>query len=182
MINSLLDFVYVEKSLPDSTCKDLIKKIQNSKWEKHFWSNRSSEYVNSNETDLQIYYAKKEEQDFLLPFVTKSLSNYLKKINRLGLVQMITDIRFNKYEIGEEMKEHVDTIPLGEKGKYSGVPLISIIGNLNNDYEGAELYINDEQILLDTGSIVFFPSTFLYPHKVKPTTKGVRYSFVSWAY
>ena len=54
--------------------------------------------------------------------------------------------------------------------------------NLNNDYEGAELYINDEQILLDTGSIVFFPSTFLYPHKVKPTTKGVRYSFVSWAY
>jgi hypothetical protein len=33
-----------------------------------------------------------------------------------------------------------------------------------------------------TGDVIIFPSTFLYPHKVNEVKKGIRYSFVSWAW
>jgi predicted 2-oxoglutarate/Fe(II)-dependent dioxygenase YbiX len=31
------------------------------------------------------------------------------------------------------------------------------------------------------GSLIIWPSNFLYPHCVKPVTKGTRYSIVAWA-
>jgi len=39
-----------------------------------------------------------------------------------------------------------------------------------------------DEIKLPTGSVLVFPSNFLYPHKVCPVKKGVRYSYVSWVY
>ena len=37
-----------------------------------------------------------------------------------------------------------------------------------------------KRLKLDKGSIVFFPSNFMYPHGIEPITKGTRYSIVSW--
>jgi predicted 2-oxoglutarate/Fe(II)-dependent dioxygenase YbiX len=54
---------------------------------------------------------------------------------------------------------------------------------LNDDYEGGELvFWESETIKLKAGSIMIFPSNFMYPHKVMPVTKGTRYSYVSWAW
>ena len=33
---------------------------------------------------------------------------------------------------------------------------------------------------LSKGDIIIFPSNFMYPHKVEPVTKGIRYSYISW--
>ena len=52
----------------------------------------------------------------------------------------------------------------------------------NEDYEGAEFYCRGRKIELKTGDILLFPSNFMYPHEVKEAKKGVRYSFVSWAF
>ena len=35
---------------------------------------------------------------------------------------------------------------------------------------------------LKKGDFLLFPSVFLYPHLVKPVTKGTRYTFVSWSW
>ena len=56
------------------------------------------------------------------------------------------------------------------------------VANLNEDYEGSEFYCRGKEIKLKTGDILLFPSNFMYPHEVKEATKGVRYSFVSWAF
>jgi len=40
----------------------------------------------------------------------------------------------------------------------------------------------DKVIELKAGSVMIFPSIFLYPHRVEPIKKGTRHSFVSWAY
>jgi predicted 2-oxoglutarate/Fe(II)-dependent dioxygenase YbiX len=37
-----------------------------------------------------------------------------------------------------------------------------------------------KRLKLDKGSIVFFPSNFMYPHMIEPITKGTRYSIVAW--
>tara|TARA_R100000951_G_scaffold110690_1_gene108898 strand:- start:717 stop:1292 length:576 start_codon:yes stop_codon:yes gene_type:complete len=58
---------------------------------------------------------------------------------------------------------------------------ISISILLNEDYEGGELgfFLQGEQnIKPDTGQAIAFPS-FL-PHRVKPMTKGTRWSLVCW--
>ena len=81
------------------------------------------------------------------------------------------------------MKEHCDHIHTIFDGKRRGIPVLSIVGALNEDYEGGEFIMwETEKIELPQGSIMIFPSNFMYPHKVMPVTKGTRYSYVSWTY
>jgi predicted 2-oxoglutarate/Fe(II)-dependent dioxygenase YbiX len=92
------------------------------------------------------------------------------KINQIDLL---------KYSVGGKYEVHTDHFS-------STVRNVSIIINLNDDYEGGDLVFTNQQkvevkkIKLEKGSIVFFPSNFMYPHSIKPITKGVRYSIVSW--
>ena len=94
----------------------------------------------------------------------------------------MTEIRLNRYGEGRDMKEHNDHISSIFKTKDRGIPILSIIGLLNDDFEGGELYINNKPIDFKRGDVLIFPSNFVYPHKVKPVTKGERYSYVSWAF
>ena len=80
------------------------------------------------------------------------------------------------------MDLHWDSIYSMFDGKIKGVPVLSILGCLNDNYEGGSLiFIENTKINLKAGDIMVFPSTFMYPHRVEAITKGVRYSFVSWA-
>ena len=65
-------------------------------------------------------------------------------------------------------------------GERKGIPILSVLGVLNDDYEGGEFVLIDEKINLSKGDIIVFPSNFMYPHKVEPVTKGTRYSYISW--
>ena len=47
---------------------------------------------------------------------------------------------------------------------------------------GEPRYFDDEEIKLKKGDIMVFPSSFQYPHRVAPVTKGVRDTFVSWVW
>ena len=58
-----------------------------------------------------------------------------------------------------------------------------MIGALNDNYQGGEfIMFDDYEIKLKKGDFLLFPSVFLYPHLVKPVTKGTRYTFVSWSW
>lgn len=80
-----------------------------------------------------------------------------------------------RYHVGGEYVQHIDA------GKANNRTLSSIIA-LNDDYEGGEIEFFDgaHKIRLKKGSIMFFPSSFQYPHRVCPITSGVRYSVVTW--
>jgi predicted 2-oxoglutarate/Fe(II)-dependent dioxygenase YbiX len=68
-------------------------------------------------------------------------------------------------------------------GERKGVPVLTVLGSLNNDYTGGEFVMwEDEVIDLPAGAIAVFPSNFMYPHEVRPVKTGVRYSYVSWAW
>ena len=63
---------------------------------------------------------------------------------------------------------------------------MNIVSNLNNNYKGGDLVFADQdcneikRYNLQKGSIVFFPSNFMYPHTIEPITEGSRYSVVAW--
>ena len=85
-----------------------------------------------------------------------------------------------KYKEGGFYKYHVDHFDK-EPRTFSCILL------LNNDYEGGELCFRypdttrEWTVEKKAGRIIVWPSNFLYPHSVKPVTKGTRYSVVSWA-
>ena len=47
---------------------------------------------------------------------------------------------------------------------------------------GEFIMFEDHEIKLKKGDLLIFPSIFLYPHKVEPVKKGIRYSFISWVW
>ncbi len=88
----------------------------------------------------------------------------------------------------------IDLLKYGPGGKYEihsdqytkAARQLSIIINLNDNYKGGDLIFTDQKekeikrFKLSAGSIVFFPSNFMYPHSIEPITKGTRYSIVAW--
>lgn len=64
---------------------------------------------------------------------------------------------------------------------------ISMIFMLNDDYEGGELcFINpngsgqEMKVKAKSGRLIMWPSNFMYPHRVAPVTKGIRFTVVGW--
>jgi predicted 2-oxoglutarate/Fe(II)-dependent dioxygenase YbiX len=80
------------------------------------------------------------------------------------------------------MKLHCDHIQDLFGPGTNGIPILSIVGALNNDYEGGEFVMWDTVIDIPPGAVLIFPSNFMYPHRVNPVTLGTRYSYVSWVY
>ena len=58
---------------------------------------------------------------------------------------------------------------------------VTVSYNINEDYEGGEVVFWDKHAIdKHENSIHVFPSNFLYPHEIKPVTKGTRYSVIVW--
>jgi hypothetical protein len=53
---------------------------------------------------------------------------------------------------------------------------------VNDDYEGGEwsFFSGAHTQRLNAGDAILFPSSFLFPHSIRPVTSGVRYSIVTW--
>tara|TARA_B110000503_G_scaffold24933_1_gene39300 strand:- start:19713 stop:20369 length:657 start_codon:yes stop_codon:yes gene_type:complete len=60
--------------------------------------------------------------------------------------------------------------------------LISTVSYLNDDYTGGEIEFRQSNVKIkpEAGSIIFFPSNFLYIHEVMPMIDGTRYSMPHW--
>jgi hypothetical protein len=60
--------------------------------------------------------------------------------------------------------------------------VLSVLLYLNDDYEGGEIEFRHSNVKIkpEAGSVLFFPSNFLYVHEVYPVTKGPRYALPNW--
>jgi len=61
-------------------------------------------------------------------------------------------------------------------GSKSVTSILSLVLYLNDDYEGGNFHINNKEYITKKGSVMVFPSAFMYPHGVKEVTKGERWS------
>lgn len=93
--------------------------------------------------------------------------------------------RLNKYEIGEKMELHQDHANSIFQDS-SGIPIISMVGLVNDDYEGGKLvfHFGEETYTPSTtaGDIVIFPSCFPWKHESTEVTSGTKFSWVTWAW
>jgi predicted 2-oxoglutarate/Fe(II)-dependent dioxygenase YbiX len=96
--------------------------------------------------------------------------------------------RILRYKPGQQYKRHVDNILLSSRMEEAarGVPIrdVSIVGYLNDDFEGGELLFDRQSIKVTAlqGSVVVFPANYVYPHQALPVRRGCKYSFTTWLY
>jgi len=117
---------------------------------------------------------------FLVGMLKDNLNNYLDTMFINNTRPCINEIQILKYKIGGHYKFHTDLGP-------SNARSISLIFFVNDDYEGGDLCFkdikNNQELIIEKqkNRLIVWPSNFMYPHSVKPVTKGTRYSVVSWA-
>tara|TARA_B100000214_G_scaffold27986_1_gene18276 strand:- start:15 stop:581 length:567 start_codon:yes stop_codon:yes gene_type:complete len=188
-MNQIEDYIIVKNTIPKDLCKTMIDECNKKEWRKHTWNNYTTGTNSSEPTkELDVMNCTKEQQDKMTPSLIRALDEYQRLCSWEGdktggqWLSKFSPIRFNRYNVGTMMRKHYDHIHSIFDGKMKGVPIVSIVGNLNEDYEGSEFHCRDKEIKLKTGDILMFPSNFMYPHEVTECTKGTRYSFVSWAF
>lgn len=125
---------------------------------------------------------------FLFPnqltnWVFARLAGAITEINQqffqFDLTGMEQGLQFTRYTApGEHYDWHVD------RGFLTPTRKLSLSVQLNDpaEYKGGELQLKfgrqDETVKRERGMVTFFPSYTL--HRVKPVTKGTRYSLVAW--
>lgn len=186
MKTNIKDYIFrVDNFLDKEFCQKLIKKLNKLNWGKHSYYNATVDIANSYDNDLSIMSPDIPESVFLQEKISVALKNYFEFIN-LYHFQGITKYskpRFNRYDITTEMRIHCDHIQSLFDGVDKGVPILTILGTLNEGYKGGDFLMFDKEVVpMYTGTLLIFPSNFLYPHAVTPVTKGTRYSYVSWGW
>ena len=175
--------------LPVKTLSNLIRYANTVNFEEAgVVANENLSTINKTIRDTNIYFLTRASDSMTDVHWTALLANVLKNaINKYfsdlktkSEWAKILDIGILKYNEGGFYKYHIDHA--------SQIPrTISTLFLLNNDYEGGELCFRNSDgsgewcVKTQPNTLIVWPSNFLYPHTVKPVTKGIRYSIVGWA-
>jgi len=175
------DFIMVKNILPVPLCERVVKQSQQNNWRLHAWANNYKPV----DEKLEPTVSKMGRMQAMLiqPYIDKMIQEYQDMVGS-NFISNSTHPRLNRYKEGSIMASHNDHINIHElvDGSRGGNPLLSMVGNLNNEYTGSDFMIKSEIIPLTAGDVVLFPSNFMYPHQVTECLRGIRYSFVQWFY
>ena len=194
---------YFTAAIPPRICDDMIK-YSLSKQEQLA---RTGGYGDRKLSNDEIKDMKKKRNSDIVwlneNWIYKELHPYIHQANKNAgwnfQWNRSENCQFTKYKLNQYYDWHCDSWdkPYEKKGPENGkIRKLSMTCQLTNgsEYEGGELefdfrnyepHMRDEskhriqcKEILPKGSIIVFPS-FVW-HRVKPITKGVRYSLVMW--
>ena len=191
-MKNLKDYIlHLDNWIPQNILNKTLKELSKNKtWERHAYTNPQTLKSKSKNGDKELdvcYGNNLTYLEELHQLTWKALERYI-VIDKIGEETFngwagFSEIRFNRYNKDQIMSKHCDHIVSLFEGERRGIPILSIVAVLNDNYEGGEfIMFDDYEIKFKAGDLIIFPSVFLYPHLVKPVKKGTRYSFVSWAW
>ena len=207
MLNNIEDYLFHKKEFLDKAfCKSSLEILRESQWERHYFTGyekndpehgsgwgREVKSSPSGSAEPEFLghtgHGWNEEQAKISNVIIRKLQHTLTEYIRSFKYKWFYGLngysitKFLRYSEGQQMAEHCDHISSLFDGKIKGIPMLSLVGQLNEDFEGGEFVMwGDKVIEFEAGDLIIFPSNFVYPHRVEPVTKGARYSYVSWAY
>lgn len=191
MFERVADYIHVENAIPRDVCRQVLEVISSMTWQANAWFDYATgKHYSEATNEPDLLFATPDMQAMLHPSVVKAAEAYTRKFaypdsdRTHQIVTQFSYIRFNRYNPGQVMRKHHDHIHSIFDGRDKGIPVLSLVGNLNEDYEGGELvfFNGSREVALKTGDICMFPSCFLYPHEVREVRSGCRYSFAAWAW
>lgn len=183
---NILDYIKVyENIIPTDLTTNLIDELNSVSWEKEKFYDYIRNLTFSNPNECSSYIGELQNRTSLNKIIINVLDFYVKNVPLGDFIELkeFSAIKFLKYEQHNEMVKHVDHIKNIFDGNIRGIPVLSVIGLLNDNFDGGKfIMFEDHEIDLKRGDILIFPSVFLYPHKVSPVIEGTRYSFTCWAH
>ena len=186
MFTDIKDYVVqFDNCIPENICKETISYINNINFQTHYFYEPSTKSYKkeSGDNEFSVSWDNISNKEVLNDYFENAILDYQNKFNFTWFkgYNAFSTIRFNKYDQNTKMAKHIDHIHTLFDGDQKGIPILTILGVLNDGYEGGEFILVDKhEIKFKTGDILVFPSTFVYPHKVEQIKKGVRYSMISW--
>jgi hypothetical protein len=194
---NLTDYIKVYKALTPELCQKILKVTETTTWRPHYWHNAYGG-VNLNDKRKRKELADTTERftqgievcnlDVMLESsvmheLSRAMSLYSYNVSPkldnkpVRLISGFNSVRVNRYHEGVSMAKHNDHSFDKEH------PLMTVIVLLNDEFEGGELILLDDyEVKLKVGEACYFPSNFMFPHEVKPVTKGTRYTLATWAW
>ena len=191
MITDLKHYIHRQEEFFDKElCAQAVSELGRVEFQGHKFYNpdHHTYHTRSGDQELEVTWDNDNEvstKDIITKGLWQAIRNYLDYIEApwFSSWRGYTSIRFNKYMENRMMALHCDHIYSMFDGERKGIPILSIVGTLNDDYEGGEfIMFDDYEVPFKTGDVVMFPSVFLYPHRVEPVKKGIRYSYSSWVW
>ena len=188
MRTNLKDFILqLDHFVDKETCNKTLQEINNISYQQHTFYNvgTDKDAPRSGEQELEVSYDNISTKSIIMNRIWHACKSYINELQYPWFTGWAgySSVRFNKYSENKKMAAHVDHIHSLFEGKRKGIPILSVLGVLNDDYEGGEfIFFDDYKVDFKQGDIVIFPSNFMYPHRVEPVTKGTRYSYISWVW
>ena len=173
-------FIFKTQVISEEECSNIIEEVsEREQWKKHSYYDYKEDKNNSIGDDFEIIFPNDLD---LVKYVNKGISKYIENYSLDAIIHKITNVRISRYGSGTLMRPHYDHVHSIFPGEEKGVPVLSIVAPLNEDYEGGEFHFFNKDVSLKVGEMLMFPSCFLYPHGVRKILSGTRYSLVCWAY
>lgn len=183
--NSLEDYIF---TLDNIVPVELCDKILQEYIECSFWTPtsvgtgnvedkiRNCDTINISEQiviEKNFDVRKKIDEDFYL-CASRAINEYRTLFPQVAS-EIDTGYGLLRYKEGQFYVQHTDSFKSQQRS-------VSCSFLLNDDYEGGEFAFFDREIVIkgSKGSIVMFPSNFMFPHEVMPVTSGTRYSIITW--
>jgi predicted 2-oxoglutarate/Fe(II)-dependent dioxygenase YbiX len=183
--SKLENFIQVfDDVLLESDCDLILNEYKNSnQWKETYVANnilnrsiRNCEEISISSQDVitQNYEIRKKIDEIIFFQVSNVIKEYQKIFPSFD-IQIDTGYQILKYGEGQYYKQHTDSFKEQQRS-------LSCSIQLNQDYEGGEFAFFDREIMIRTkpGSVIVFPSNFMYPHEIMPVIKGTRYSIITW--
>lgn len=122
----------------------------------------------------QNYEVRQKLDEEIFQCAAKAIQKY-NELFPEAMIEEDSGYELLKYSEGFFYKQHTDSF----KGRPRSV---SCSFALNEDYDGGEFAFFNREFFykLRKGSVLMFPSNFMYPHEVMPVKEGTRYSIITW--
>ena len=168
-------------------CDTLVREMNEIQFEQHKFHNpiTGKDQTRSGSKELSVSWDDCPSRSILSEKIWYIIKDYVTYVDMPWFTRWsgYTLPRFNKYDEDKKMALHCDHIHSMFDGERKGIPMLSVLGVLNDDYKGGEfIMFDDTEIKFGKGDVIVFPSVFLYPHKVEPVKSGTRYSYISWVW
>lgn len=174
------------------TCEMVITELNNAdKWREYPYTSPKDNICVAENPEIPYYdcrlWPEHEVEQMIQNRVGEVIDgyiqNYLKDIPWFSYWTGNSKVHYIKYPTGTGMDTHCDHVRNQFDGTRRGIPILTLLVALNDDYEGGGItFWEDKTFYPNAGEAMIFPANFLYPHKVNEVTRGTRYSFVVWVW
>jgi len=129
----------------------------------------SQDYIMEKNFDV-----RKNIDNVIFEAVKNVITNYNNLVPTFR-IDIDTGYQILRYKEGEFYTQHTDSFKQQQRS-------LSCSIQLNENYDGGEFALFDREMMIRTkpGSVIVFPSNFMYPHEIMPVIKGTRYSIITW--